>query len=279
MFALCAFLISIPLSFYFAWGNAFLVETDSPRPTALQTLCQFSEIVMMVAMPWFIARIGLKNVLVVGMAAWALRYVLFASMSFPLIILGLLVHGFCYSFVFVAGFIYVSRKAPAEIGASAQSFLAFLMWGVGMFVGMQLSGYVAEQYPPFTIAAVQSNDLSETQVISLSLPNWTLEEKGKTIDSLPEEFGSEEKNSVAIAAVENYPEGSLIYGGCQYAKQDLVAAFVLADANEDGRVTKTEWRAAQAHNWPPIWLWPGALAAAVCLLFLVGGRDVTPAES
>ena len=187
VFAVCAFLISIPLSFYFAWGNAFLVETDAPRPTALQTLCQFSEIVMMVAMPWFIARIGLKYVLVIGMGAWALRYVLFASMCFPLIILGLLVHGFCYSFVFVAGFIYVSRKAPTEISASAQSFLAFLMWGVGMFIGTQLSGYIAEQYPSATIA--------------------------------------------------------------------------------------------QAHNWPPIWLWPGALAAVVCLLFLVGGRDVTPTES
>ena len=57
---LCAFLISIPLSFYFTWGNAFLVETGEPVAHGAQTLCQCSEIVVMLVMPWFIARIGLK---------------------------------------------------------------------------------------------------------------------------------------------------------------------------------------------------------------------------
>jgi nucleoside transporter len=146
VFALCAFLISIPLTFYFQWANAFLVETERPRPTALMTLSQFSEIFVMLIMPLFIARIGLKWVLVVGMAAWAIRYVLFATLSLPLIILGLLVHGFCYCFVFVAGFIYVEKEAPPGLSASAQSFLAFIMWGVGMFVGTQLAGMAGDTY-------------------------------------------------------------------------------------------------------------------------------------
>ncbi|MCH5377234.1 MAG: MFS transporter, partial [Planctomycetes bacterium] len=108
VFAICAFMISIPLTFYFTWCNAFLVEQEFPKPTALMTLSQFSEIFVMIIMPLFIARIGLKNVLVIGMAAWAVRYACFATLSFPLVILGLLVHGFCYCFVFVAAFIYVS---------------------------------------------------------------------------------------------------------------------------------------------------------------------------
>ncbi|MEN6493337.1 MAG: MFS transporter [Thermoguttaceae bacterium] len=183
VFAVCAFLISIPLTFYFTWGNAFLVEQGYPRATALMTLCQFSEICVMIIMPWFIGRIGLKNVLVVGMGAWAVRYLLFSSMQFPLVIAGLLVHGFCYCFVFVAAFIYVSKKAPPEISASAQSLCALIMWGLGMFIGTQVSGWTGGQY--------------------------TL---------------------------------------------------------------------AEGHHWAPIWLWPGALAAVVCVLFLLGGRDPKPAE-
>lgn len=146
VFTLCAFLISIPLTYYFQWTNAFLAETNRPNPTALMTLSQFSEIFVMLVMPLFIARIGLKWVLVVGMFAWSLRFVLFATLNTPLIILGLLVHGFCYCFVFVAGFIYVEKEVPPDLSARAQSFVAFLMWGVGMFVGTQLAGVVGEMY-------------------------------------------------------------------------------------------------------------------------------------
>jgi nucleoside transporter len=146
VFAICAFLISIPLTFYFTWCNAFLVETERPYPTALMTLSQFSEIVVMIVMPWFIIRFGLKTVLVIGMAAWVVRYLLFATLSFPLVIVGLLLHGFCYCFVFVASFIYASKKAPAEISASAQSLVSLLMWGLGMLVGTQIAGWVGDHY-------------------------------------------------------------------------------------------------------------------------------------
>jgi len=183
LFAVSVLLISIPLTFYFTWANAFLVETERPKPTALMTLAQCSEIVVMIVMPWFIGRIGLKNVLVIGMAAWVLRYLFFASLSFPLIIVGLLLHGFCYCFVFVASFIYADKKAPRDMSASAQSFIAFLMWGVGMFIGARLAGITGEHYA-----------------------------------------------------------------------------------------------AADVHQWAPIWLWPCALAAVVCVVFWVGGRDVKSTE-
>ena len=147
MFCLCAFLISIPLSFYFLWIVPFLGDTqDYADPTGLTVISQISEIFVMFLMPWFILRFGLKKVLVIGMAAWAVRYLLFSLSFFPLSILGLLLHGFGYVFVFVAGFIYVNRVAPRELSASAQSFLALLMWGVGMLVGMKLAGYVGDMY-------------------------------------------------------------------------------------------------------------------------------------
>ena len=67
VFALCAFLISIPLSFYFVWIVPFLTESKAPGdPTTLTSISQYSEIVVMFLLPWFIPRIGLKKVLVIG---------------------------------------------------------------------------------------------------------------------------------------------------------------------------------------------------------------------
>ena len=100
VFAVCSLLICIPLSFYYGFANTFLVETDRPAPTALQTLGQISEVFFMAAMPFFIVRLGVKNMLLVGMLAWVARYLCFASLDFPLVLLGLVLHGVCYDFFF-----------------------------------------------------------------------------------------------------------------------------------------------------------------------------------
>jgi len=306
VFAVCAFLISIPLSFYFTWGNAFLVETDRPVPTALMTLCQFSEIVVMLVMPWVIGRIGLKNVMVIGMGAWVVRYLLFSTLSLPLIVLGLLVHGFCYCFVFVASFIYVSKRSPPELSASAQSFVALLMWGVGMFIGTVLAGTTGGFYPPQTVAAVKQVAQGTENLPSAALPDWplaTLEAKDKQVpldlgkaagltgpQAILLQWGEDQQQLVigkpkflgqvpeAGVRVERKLADGKVLSTTVYAKKDLLAALAKADANHDGIVTQAEWKEAQSHNWPPIWLWPALLAAIVCGLFWLGGKDVPPAE-
>ncbi len=279
VFAVCVFLISIPLSLYFAWGTGFLDEMGRRNPTFLMSLGQFSEIAVMMVMPWFIGRIGLKNVLVVGMAAWAIRYVLFATMSFPLILLGLLLHGFCYCFVFVASFIYVSKRAPAEMSASAQSLVALLMWGAGMFIGAKFGGDMADWYPPaVTIAATKGETTSPGQI----LPPWATTKMVEGVETqvgIAPAIGRPEANDVTIErAQKNLPEEGVTIGGFSYAKADLVAALEKADTDESGAVTRTEWQAARSHNWPPIWIWPGLLAAVVCLVFVAGGSDVPRPE-
>ena len=277
VFAVCALLISIPLSFYFTWGNAFLLETDRPKPTALQTLCQVSEIFVMLVMPWFIGRIGLKNVLVIGMAAWAARYLCFASLSFPLILVGLLVHGFCYCFVFVASFIYADRRAPAGMSASAQSLVAFLIWGVGMFVGTKLAGFTAGLYPPQSIAALRIDGAESRRLDAAPLPDWKTPDRDATLASL---LGDTRGDRVSIERAPRSAPAQLTLGAAggavprtTYAKADLLAALNRADADRDGTVTTAEWRAAQAHRWPPIWLWPAALAAVVSALFAMAGSE------
>ncbi|HOM16199.1 MAG TPA: MFS transporter [Thermoguttaceae bacterium] len=303
IFALSVFLISIPLTFYFTWMNAFLVETDRPKPTALMTLCQCSEIIVMLIMPWFISQIGLKAVLVIGMTAWLVRYLLFATMSFPLIILGLLVHGFCYCFVFVASFIYADRKAPPGLSASVQSFLAFLMWGLGMFVGAKLAGWIGDVYGPMTVAAaVQKGTETPVQQDATPLPKWKEMLQAQKPTPTPLEKVLPGTKAIMIDAggpkiallenlnvlwhlpgegyvVEKKDEQGQVKEKTIYPQDKLLEVFKKADANGDSIVSYEEWQGVANHRWPPIWLWPALLAAVVAVMFWFGGQDAQAAEA
>jgi MFS family permease len=109
-----------------------------------------SEIVFMLLMPWFFKRLGVKQMLLVGMAAWVARYILFAyGNNGPLVWMlygGILLHGICYDFFFVTGQIYVDQKAPPHMRAEAQGFITFVTYGIGMLIGSWLSGLVVDAY-------------------------------------------------------------------------------------------------------------------------------------
>ncbi len=150
IFALCSLLISIPLAFYYAFANLYLNEIGMEGVAAKMSLGQVSEVGFMVLMPFFFRRLGVKWMLLVGMLAWVVRYVLFGYGDMDslasLIYLGILLHGVCYDFFFVTGQVYVDKKADEKIRSSAQSFITLLTYGVGLAIGTAASGRIVDAF-------------------------------------------------------------------------------------------------------------------------------------
>jgi len=150
VFVLGSFLVCIPLQFYYAFANPFLNELSVTNAAGKMTLGQMSEIFFMLVMPWFFRRLGVKYMLLAGMAAWTTRYALFAYGNNAdmvwMLYAGIILHGICYDFFFVTGQIYVDTKAPPDLRAAAQGFIAFVTLGVGMFIGSWASGRVVDAF-------------------------------------------------------------------------------------------------------------------------------------
>jgi len=145
-----SFAITIALAFYYSFTNIFLTEVGVQNVATTMTFGQMSEIAFMLALPLALKGFGMKWVLAIGMSAWALRYYFFSvaasGQPYVLILLGVILHGVCFDFFLAAGFIHTENKAPPSIRGSAQALFSFLTYGVGMWIGNEISGRVVKSY-------------------------------------------------------------------------------------------------------------------------------------
>jgi nucleoside transporter len=146
IFIVAVGLTSIPLATYFAYVPVFLRDAGVENPAFKMTFGQMSEVVFLLLLPWFFMRLGVKGVLVAGMVAWVVRYALFAFGAPDavtwMLILGIVLHGPCYDFVYVAGQVYIDRMASAEIRAQAQGLFVLATYGIGQGLGTLAAGWV-----------------------------------------------------------------------------------------------------------------------------------------
>lgn len=144
VFVISSFLISIPLSVYYAYAPVYVNSTGIENPTFVMSFGQMSEVLFILIMPMLFPILGVKKMLLTGMAAWVLRYILFAMGAGDtivwMILSGVILHGICYDFFFVAGFIYVDKTSPPEMRGQAQGFIILATYGFGMLIGSQLAG-------------------------------------------------------------------------------------------------------------------------------------------
>jgi len=147
---IASILICIPLSFYYNFTNLFLNELGMENAAGKMTMGQASEFFFLLVMPLFFVRLGVKKMIMFGMAAWALRYLLFAfgntESAIWMLYLGIVLHGICYDFFFVTGQIYVDNKAPEHLKSAAQGMITVATYGIGMFIGSLASGKVLDAY-------------------------------------------------------------------------------------------------------------------------------------
>jgi nucleoside transporter len=150
VFFISSILICIPLAFYYQNAGLFLADIKVSNPTGKMAIGQVSEALFLLAIPVFFSKYGFKKTIIVGMLAWAVRYVLFAygnagNLSFMLII-GIALHGVCYDFFFVSGQIYTNSKAGEKFKSAAQGIITLATYGVGMLIGFKVAGLITDMY-------------------------------------------------------------------------------------------------------------------------------------
>jgi nucleoside transporter len=150
IFFISSILICIPLAFYYQNAHPFLSNIGMDNPTGKMTIGQISEVLFLLLLPLFFKKYGFKKTILAGMLAWAVRYLLFAfgnagDLSFMLII-GIALHGVCYDFFFVSGYIYTNSKAGEKYKSAAQGLITLATYGVGMLIGFEIAGMITDSY-------------------------------------------------------------------------------------------------------------------------------------
>jgi nucleoside transporter len=158
VFILAMILGCIPLTFYFSFTNDYLNQMHVANAASKMTLGQASEIVAMLLMPLVFRKMSVRAIIMLGLLSWSMRYGLLAygnaGTGIWMFYIAILLHGVCFDFFFMTGQLYADQEAPSHLRVTAQGFLTFVTYGIGMFIGSTLSG-VALQWFTTNVGGVE----------------------------------------------------------------------------------------------------------------------------
>jgi nucleoside transporter len=144
VFVIASVLACIPLTFYYSFTNPYLNEVGVVNAAGKMTLGQVSEVVLLLLMPIVFRIVSVRGILLAGLLAWTVRYLLLAygdpGPGMWMFYVAIMLHGICYDFFFVSGQLYTDQEAPPHLRSTAQGFITFVTYGLGMLVGSLLSG-------------------------------------------------------------------------------------------------------------------------------------------
>ena len=128
------------------YKDSFVVEYS----TIIMSISQVSETLFILAIPFFLKRFGIKQVMLFSMIAWVLRFGLFAYgdpvQGLWMIILSCIVYGMAFDFFNISGSLFVETTTDSKIRASAQGLFMMMTNGVGAYLGSVISGYAIDKY-------------------------------------------------------------------------------------------------------------------------------------
>lgn len=307
-FILCAFLVSVfGSNFYFPALGPYLVDHGYPAPVALGTFNQFSELVFMALLAVAVARLGLKWVLALGMAAWAVRYFIFTQDGFGFAMAGILLHGMAYAFLYTASYMFGDKVAPANLKASVQALLAFLLLGVGQLLSGVIYDVQMGKATPAPIegvekladwAAPDSNlkylELAKSLKYAMgeknafdtvSLANYADENGSLNADDLKKDkiAGLFENDEKFKEAFDKLQDGEILLGSYpafSAEKVDNIKAQIDAVKAATGTDTlnRTNWLAVQQHDWKKFFTIPAYFVVFWTVFFVLFGREPKAAE-
>ena len=128
------------------YANSFVVKYS----TIIMSISQVSETLFILAIPFFLKRFGIKQVMLISMLAWVLRFGLFAYGNpvdgLWMIIMSCIVYGMAFDFFNISGSLFIETTTDSKIRSSAQGLFMMMSNGFGALFGGLLSGIVIDKY-------------------------------------------------------------------------------------------------------------------------------------
>ena len=134
------------------------------------TIGQWAELRLMFTVPFVVAKLGIKKTMILGAAAWALRFGLSAiGQPYWLMISTIALHGFAFGYFFVPGQMFVDQAASEDIKATAQNFLLFVVYGMGTILGSVVSGQIRTAFSDVDLQPGDAEDPGREHPLVLHL--------------------------------------------------------------------------------------------------------------